>query len=166
MATPQSGQQQCNSTFTPHHYYYFEDTNNCRRTTTHLLNACQCYITIGSLAHVHMLPLTHKQLHHYSLTNRVCSGKGSSMVYNNAILLLHLILHYQHFEDTNNCRCTTTHLLNACQHYTTIRNLAHVRTHAASHTQTITPLLTYHLCLSRKGCRTTRKNKEFSWNVK
>jgi len=50
---------------------------HCRPTTTHLLNACQLYTTIGSLAHVHMLPLTHKQLHHYSLTSCICPGKGA-----------------------------------------------------------------------------------------
>ena len=49
----------------------------CRRTTTHLLNTCQLYTTIRSLAHVHMLPLTHKQLHNYSLTRCVCPGKGA-----------------------------------------------------------------------------------------
>ena len=49
----------------------------CRHTTTHLLNTCQLYTTIRSLAHVHMLPLTHKQLHNYSLTCCVCPGKGA-----------------------------------------------------------------------------------------
>ena len=41
-------------------------------------------------------------------------------------------------------------------------------THAASHTQTIPPLLTYLLCLSRKGCRARGKMKanHGMWNDK
>ena len=78
MATPQYGLQEGYSTYTPHNVLYSTNTlKNRRRTTTHLLNACKLYTTIESLAHVHMLPLTHEQSHHYSLTNCVYPGKGA-----------------------------------------------------------------------------------------
>jgi len=81
LPTPQYGLQECNSAYAPHNLLCITNCLKileiCRHTTPHLLNACQLYTTIGSLAHVHMLPLTHKQLHHYSLTNCVCPGKGT-----------------------------------------------------------------------------------------
>ena len=51
--------------------------NHDRHTTIDLLNDhMQLHTRIESLAHEHVLPLTHKQPHHYSLTFCVCPGKG------------------------------------------------------------------------------------------
>ena len=83
MDTPQYGLQEGYSTYAPHNLLYSTNIlKNRRRTITHLLNACKLYTTIGSLAHVHMLPLTHKitQLLTYPLclSRKGCRARGKT----------------------------------------------------------------------------------------
>jgi len=43
----------------------------------HTTTMYSMHVTIQSLPHAHMLPITHKQLHNYSLTRCVCPRKGA-----------------------------------------------------------------------------------------